>query len=98
MRNIAHKMGEAIKYRGPDAADAWSDERYGIALGHRRLSIIDLSVAGAQPMTSSCGRFVMIYNGEIYNTADLREELAHFGRTKYRGYSDTEVILEGFSI
>ena len=96
--SFALKMGEAIAYRGPDAADAWADKKNGIALAHRRLSIIDLSPAGNQPMASSCGRFVMVYNGEIYNTADLRKELIQRGRTEYRGHSDTEVILEGFAV
>ena len=95
---MALKMGEAIAYRGPDVADAWADEKNGVALAHRRLSIIDLSPAGNQPMSSSCGRFVMVYNGEVYNTEDLRKELIQQGFMEFRGHSDTEVILEGFAI
>ena len=96
--SLSLKMGEAISYRGPDAADAWADATHGIALAHRRLSIIDLSTAGNQPMASSCGRFIMVYNGEVYNAEDLREELVELGRTDYRGHSDTEVMLEGFAL
>lgn len=87
-------MTEAIVYRGPDAGDVWVEETCGLALGHRRLSIVDLSSAGAQPMVSSCGRFVISYNGEIYNAEDLRPALEASGR-RFRGYSDTEVIVEG---
>jgi len=96
--NLALKMGKEIAYRGPDSANAWADEKKGISLAHRRLSIIDLSTAGNQPMASSCGRFVMVYNGEVYNTEDLRVNFIKQGRTEYRGSSDTEVILEGFSL
>ena len=98
LKEIALAMGKAIHYRGPDAAQAWSDENYGIALAHRRLSIIDLSPAGNQPMASRYGRYVMVYNGEVYNAEDIRQELIPLGRTEYRGHSDTEVILEGFEV
>ncbi|MDA8716474.1 asparagine synthase (glutamine-hydrolyzing) [Alphaproteobacteria bacterium] len=96
LNRIALKMGDAISHRGPDAANSWADESQGVVLAHRRLSIIDLSPAGSQPMTSSCGRYVIAYNGEVYNVEDLRQELITAGRTSYRGHSDTEVILEGF--
>ncbi|MDX1737094.1 MAG: asparagine synthetase B, partial [Alphaproteobacteria bacterium] len=98
LENTALAMGEAIAYRGPDAAQAWADPDQGITLVHRRLSIIDLSPAGNQPMASSCGRFIMVYNGEVYNAEDLRKELIALGRSEYRGHSDTEVILEGFAV
>src|SRR5712691_819352 len=90
-------MEETIVHRGPDAHGSWIDSDAGVALGHRRLSIVDLSPAGAQPMVSSCGRFVISYNGEIYNAADLRPELETAGR-RFRGHSDTEVIVEGAAV
>lgn len=93
----AKKMADAIIYRGPDSGAVWSDPESRVALGHRRLAIVDLSPAGDQPMTSSCGRYVIAYNGEVYNAPDLRQKLEEAGRT-FRGHSDTEVILEGFSL
>ena len=82
-----------MAHRGPDAEGVWTDPAANVALGHRRLSIIDLSDAGSQPMTSSCGRYVLAYNGEIYNAGELRTELEAQGRS-FRGHSDTEVLLE----
>jgi len=84
-------MAGALDHRGPDARGAWTDETAGIAFGHTRLSIVDLSAAGAQPMASACGRYVISYNGEIYNAAELREEIPGIA---WRGHSDTEVVLE----
>ncbi|MTI11407.1 asparagine synthase (glutamine-hydrolyzing) [Curvivirga aplysinae] len=95
LEKIALKMGEAISYRGPDAAQAWADAEHGIAFAHRRLSIIDLSHAGNQPMESHCGRYMMVYNGEVYNAEDLRQELDAKEPKQYQGHSDSEVILEG---
>ena len=73
---VATRMALAIQHRGPDDAGAWADAQAGIALGHRRLSIVDLSPAGHQPMASAGGRFVIAFNGEIYNHLELRAELA----------------------
>ncbi|NNL73956.1 MAG: asparagine synthase (glutamine-hydrolyzing), partial [Silicimonas sp.] len=89
-------MAEAIAYRGPDSHGVWADPEAGIALGHRRLAIVDLTEAGAQPMASASGRFVMVYNGETYNHADLRARLEAEGRAPaWRGHSDTETLLAG---
>src|ERR1700733_13013817 len=94
---IVGAMTETLVYRGPDPGDMWVDREAGLALGHRRLSIVDLSPAGAQPMVSSCGRFVLSYNGEVYNADALRSELEAAGRT-FRGHCDTEVIVEGAAV
>ncbi|HUS54353.1 MAG TPA: asparagine synthase (glutamine-hydrolyzing) [Thermohalobaculum sp.] len=92
--DTARKMTDRLAHRGPDGGDVWTDDSAGIALGHRRLAIVDLSEAGHQPMISSCGRLVLSYNGEIYNAPELRAELEAKGRV-FRGRSDTEVIVEG---
>jgi asparagine synthase (glutamine-hydrolysing) len=86
-------MTGALAHRGPDADGYWCDPASGIALGHRRLSIVDLSDAGAQPMRSASERFVISYNGELYNADDLSGELRASGRT-LRGHCDTEVLVE----
>jgi len=96
LAQVAQTMADTLTHRGPDDSGAWADEAAGIALGHRRLSIIDLSAAGHQPMLSANGRFVVSYNGEIYNHGDLRKELEAQGAA-FRGHSDTEVIVEGFA-
>ncbi len=95
MSGITRAMTDALLLRGPDDAGAWVDADRGVALGHRRLSILDLSPLGHQPMASADGRFVMVFNGEIYNFQELRAELEKSGHT-WRGHSDTEIMLAAF--
>jgi len=87
------KMADTLYKRGPDSSGVWCDPECGIAMGHRRLAIIDLSTAGHQPMVSASGRTVISFNGVIYNYQELRKELESAG-IKFRGSSDTEVLLE----
>lgn len=99
LRNAAIRMADAIRHRGPDAGGSWVDEEAGIALGHRRLSILDLSPAGAQPMMSPSGRYVLAFNGEIYNHLELRTRLAAEGQaSRSRGHSDTETLLASIDV
>ncbi|MDP3674455.1 MAG: asparagine synthase (glutamine-hydrolyzing) [Novosphingobium sp.] len=93
---ILSAMSAAIARRGPDGTGVWSDSQAGVHFAHRRLSIIDLSEAGAQPMASGDGRVVLCYNGMLYNAAELRGELEAAGCI-FRGHSDTEVIANGFA-
>ena len=90
---VLFSMVQAITHRGPDDWGFWTDADAGLALAHCRLSILDLSSAGHQPMISPSGRFVIAFNGEIYNHLDLRKELAVHA---WRGHSDTETLLAGF--
>ncbi|MBU2091050.1 MAG: asparagine synthase (glutamine-hydrolyzing), partial [Alphaproteobacteria bacterium] len=89
-------MTAALSRRGPDDEGVWDDAPAGIALGHRRLAIIDLSPAGHEPMVSADGRLVLTYNGEIYNFVELRQALEQEG-ARFRGECDAEVMLEGFA-
>jgi asparagine synthase (glutamine-hydrolysing) len=91
-RQTLERMVDSLGHRGPDDRGVWLDATAGIALGHRRLSILDLSPLGHQPMVSASGRWVVSYNGEIYNFAELRRELTRLGHA-FRGGSDTEVFL-----
>lgn len=92
--HLAEGMAKAIMHRGPDDSGVWVDAAAGVALAHRRLSIVDLSEAGHQPMLSASGRYVFAYNGEIYNHAELRNELEASGKGyDWRGHSDTETAL-----
>jgi len=93
----ARQMTQAVWHRGPDDGGVWADPKAGIAIGHRRLSILDLSIAGHQPMLSPTGRFVIAYNGEIYNCEELRQNLLRDNpNVRFRGHSDTEIILAAF--
>ena len=93
------KMNAKMEHRGPDSGGYWTDENSGVTLGHRRLAILDLTECGAQPMQSADQRYVMVYNGEIYNAPDIRETLCRRDPAiRFRGSSDTEVILEAFSL
>ena len=97
---VVRAMSAALAHRGPDDAGAWVDPEAGVALGHRRLSIVDLSPAGHEPMLSANGRFVLTFNGEIYNFEDLRADLEAGGLVPtggWRGHSDTEVFLEAIA-
>ena len=89
-------MADQLIHRGPDDSGVWVDAEAGIALGFRRLAIVDLSPTGHQPMTSSNGRYVMVFNGEVYNFGELRKDLESRGHG-FRGHSDTEVMLEAVS-
>lgn len=90
-------MADAIRHRGPDDSGYWHDDEAGIGLAHRRLSILDLSPAGHQPMTSPSGRFILVFNGEIYNHLEIRGELERSGNApNWRGHADTETMLAGF--
>jgi len=94
-RERAHAALDLIAHRGPDGDNSWHDSADHVWFGHRRLSIIDLSHAGDQPMHSADGRFVLIFNGEIYNYVELRNELIAAGAT-FQSASDSEVIIEGY--
>ncbi len=96
-KNI-ERMCDKMRDRGPDASGVWASEDRRVVLGHRRLAIVDLTPAGAQPMLSHDGRYVMAYNGEIYNHADIRKKLLAEGRASaFRGTSDTETLLEAIA-
>lgn len=100
---LAQRMSDAIHHRGPDDGGVWVDASFGVGLAHRRLSILDLSSAGHQPMMSACGRYGIVFNGEIYNHLDLRRDMKVLSVSPlagqeypWRGHSDTETLLAGF--
>jgi len=92
LKNRITAMTDSLGHRGPDDKGVWVDQENGIGLGHRRLSILDLSKSGAQPMKSASGRYQVVYNGEIYNFPSLKRRLSEKGH-KFKGTSDTEVLL-----
>jgi asparagine synthase (glutamine-hydrolysing) len=94
LQHIAHDMAATLQHRGPDDEGVWVDAASGVALGHRRLSILDLSAHGHQPMASHCGRYVVVFNGELYNVQELRTALAAKGH-RFHGHCDTEVLVQG---
>ena len=97
LKGIASLMAQSLRHRGPDDSGVWADASAGIALGHGRLSIVDLSPAGHQPMMSASGDLVMVFNGEIYNHLNIRAELQAAGVAHaWRGHSDTETLLIAF--
>jgi asparagine synthase (glutamine-hydrolysing) len=94
---LLKKLTDTLHHRGPDDSGTWVDAGAGIALGHRRLAILDLSPAGHQPMVSASGRYVIVFNGEIYNHLAIRKGIAMSqGSQEWRGHSDTETLLAGF--
>lgn len=93
---LGHRLGDAIAHRGPDDFGAWADANAGLVLSHRRLAIVDLSPEGHQPMLSADERWVIAFNGEIYDHGAIRAELAALGH-RFRGRSDTEVLLAAIS-
>jgi len=97
--HIATRMADQISHRGPDGAGVWFDAEAGVALAHRRLAILDLSDAGRQPMLSADGRFVLVFNGEIYNHLELRRTINAAGwRFGWKGHSDTETLLAALQL
>jgi len=96
LRAQALAMADSLAHRGPDGEGVWLDPSAAVALGHRRLAIIDLSPGGRQPMVSASGRYVISYNGEIFNFRELRRDLEAAG-LRFNSDSDTEVMLEGFA-
>jgi asparagine synthase (glutamine-hydrolysing) len=96
LRATVARMADTLRHRGPDDGGIWAEAAAGIALGHRRLSIVDLSPAGHQPMMSRGGRYVVVFNGEIYNHRELHHLLDRGGSLPFRGHSDTEVMLDAF--
>jgi asparagine synthase (glutamine-hydrolysing) len=97
LADVSSAMDVRLQHRGPDDHGIWIDEESGAALVHRRLSILDLSPAGHQPMISADGRFVIIYNGEVYSHQPIAAELAARGH-RFHGHSDTEVIVNSFAV
>lgn len=98
LESIAREMTQTLHHRGPDDQGVWLDKKADIALGHARLSILDLTSAGHQPMISASERFVIAFNGEIYNHLHLRKEIEQLKFYSWKGHSDTETLLAGFEL
>ena len=100
LKRIGLNMAEAISHRGPDHSGLWFDESLGLVLSHKRLSIIDLSESGNQPMISHSGRYIIVFNGEIYNHIQIRKMIDNNvnGSNKWHGNSDTETLLQAIEI
>ncbi|MDX9690686.1 MAG: asparagine synthase (glutamine-hydrolyzing) [Alphaproteobacteria bacterium] len=97
--SLITRMMDTIQHRGPDGGGYWLDKDHGVVFGHRRLAIVDLSPAGHQPMISDSTRYVISFNGEIYNHDDIRAEIRAAGKEpRYNGHSDTETLLAGFDV
>ena len=96
LRHDCRAMAATLQHRGPDDAGDWTDETAGIALAHRRLEVVGRGTQGSQPMVSGGGRWVLSYNGELYNTNALRDRLSSSG-VRFRGTSDTEVLGAGLA-
>jgi asparagine synthase (glutamine-hydrolysing) len=97
LRAAGEAMNETLRHRGPDDSGVWAEAESGVVLAQRRLAIIDLSPGGAQPMHSADRRYVITFNGEIYNYRDIRNKLAAAGRTM-RSDSDTKVLVEACAL
>ena len=93
--SLLERMSALLAHRGPDGEGVWVDRQTGVGLAHRRLAILDLTVTGAQPMASEDDSVFVVFNGEIYNHAELRDELRARGFT-FRGRSDTEVLIKAY--
>jgi asparagine synthase (glutamine-hydrolysing) len=91
-------MATTLAHRGPDDSGEWIDVKHGVSFAHRRLSVIDLSTTGHQPMVSASGRFVIVFNGEIYNHHEIRNHICASTSVKWHGTSDTETMLESFEV
>lgn len=99
LQTVVTQMRDTLVHRGPDGAGSWVDANIGIAFGHRRLAILDLTASGQQPMLSNSKRYVITFNGEIYNHQEIKQQLAAAGHTPiWRGHSDTEIILVAFEV
>ena len=97
--NVILKMNSTLIHRGPERSKVWQDKNSGIVFGHQRLSILDLSKAGDQPMISNSGRLVITYNGEIYNHLEIRKELEDIkSNIKWKSGTDTETLLEAIEL
>jgi asparagine synthase (glutamine-hydrolysing) len=98
LRDLIYKMTQSLSHRGPDHSAIWSNQKKNLYIGHSRLSILDISKKGNQPMQSSSGRYVISYNGEVYNHNKIRLDIEKFQKINWKSTSDTETILEGVEL